>query len=99
MNSKLHAVTNAAGHLLQMFLMAGQWSDYIGARALLDERTPAEQVLANRGYDVHWLLIFIKTSARKLLSTVDKLCEYTLDHSLRICAALERQSGRTARKL
>ena len=35
MNSKLHAVTDAAGRPLRMFLTAGQRSDYIGARALL----------------------------------------------------------------
>ena len=36
MNSKLHAVTDATGRSLRMFLTAGQRIDDIGARALLD---------------------------------------------------------------
>ena len=54
MNSKLHAVTDAAGRPLRMFLTAGQRSDYIGARALLDGLPPAEHMLADRGYDADW---------------------------------------------
>jgi transposase len=54
MNSKLHAVTDAAGRPLRMFLTAGQRSDYIGARALLDDLPPAEHMLADRGYDADW---------------------------------------------
>ena len=54
MNSKLHAVTDAAGRPLRMFLTAGQRSDYIGARALLDGLPPAEHLLADRGYDADW---------------------------------------------
>jgi len=37
-----------------MFLTAGQRSDYIGARALLDGLPPAEHLLADRGYDADW---------------------------------------------
>ncbi|WP_110812051.1 IS5 family transposase [Tritonibacter mobilis] len=54
MNSKLHAVTDAAGRPLRMFLTAGQRNDYIGARALLDGLPPAEHMLADRGYDADW---------------------------------------------
>lgn len=54
MISKLHAVTDAAGRPLRMFLTAGQRSDYIGARALLDGFPPAEHILADRGYDADW---------------------------------------------
>ena len=42
MNSKLHAVTDAAGRPIRMFLSAGQCSDYIGARALLEALPPAK---------------------------------------------------------
>lgn len=51
MNSKLHAVTDALGRPLRMFLTAGQSSDYIGARALLDALPSARHLLADRGYD------------------------------------------------
>lgn len=54
MNSKLHAVTDALGRPLRMFLTAGQRSYYIGARALLDSPPPAEHMLADRGYDADW---------------------------------------------
>ncbi|MCR9140438.1 MAG: IS5 family transposase [Alphaproteobacteria bacterium] len=54
MNSKLHAVTDAAGRPLRMFLTAGQRSDYIGARALLDGLPSADHLLADRGYDADW---------------------------------------------
>ncbi len=36
MNAKLHAVTDALGGPPRMFLTAGQRSDAIGARVLLD---------------------------------------------------------------
>lgn len=37
-----------------MFLTAGQRSDYIGARALLDSSPHAKHMLVNRGYDANW---------------------------------------------
>ncbi len=37
-----------------MFLSAGQTSDYIGARALLDQLPAAKHMLADRGYDADW---------------------------------------------
>ena len=54
MNSKLHTVTDAMGRCLRMFLTAGQRSDYIGARALLNVLPLAEHVLADHGYDANW---------------------------------------------
>ena len=54
MNSKLHAVTDAAGRPLRMFLTAGLRSDYIGAQALLDGSPPAEHMLVDLGYDADW---------------------------------------------
>lgn len=54
MNSKLHAVADALGRPVRMFLTAGQRSDYIGARALLDSLPPTKHMLADRGYDADW---------------------------------------------
>ena len=54
MNSKLHAVTDAAGRPLRLFLSGGQCSDYIGARALLETLPSAAYLLADRGYDADW---------------------------------------------
>lgn len=47
-------VTDALGRPLRMFLAAGQRSDYIGARALLDSLPPAKHMLAVRGYYADW---------------------------------------------
>lgn len=54
MNSKLHAVTDAAGRPLRLFLTAGQRSGYIAARALLDALPPAKHLLADRGHGADW---------------------------------------------
>jgi len=54
MNSKLHAVTDAVGRPLRLFLTAGQCSDYIGARAMMEELPPAEHLLVDRCYDAYW---------------------------------------------
>ena len=60
MNSKLHAVTDAAGRPLRMFLTAGQRSDYIGARALLSDLPEAKHMLADRGYDADWYRVALE---------------------------------------
>lgn len=54
MNSKLHAVTDASGRPIRLFLTAGNVSDYIGARALMSSLPKAKWLLADRGYDADW---------------------------------------------
>ncbi|TNF18301.1 MAG: IS5 family transposase [Rhodobacteraceae bacterium] len=54
MNSKLHTVTDALGRPLRMFMTAGQCSDFVGARALLDGLPSAKHILADRGHDADW---------------------------------------------
>jgi transposase len=44
MNSKLHAVTDALDRPLRMVLTASQHSDYIGARAALNEMPQSSKV-------------------------------------------------------
>jgi len=51
MNSKIHAVTDAMGRPISLFLTAGSASDYIGVRALLASLPDAKWTLADRGYD------------------------------------------------
>lgn len=55
MNTKLHAVTDAKGRPIRLFMSAGQVSDYTGAAALLDSLPQADCFLADRGYDADWL--------------------------------------------
>ena len=54
MNTKLHAVTDANGRPISLFITAGQVSDYTGAAALLDTLPKAQWLLADRGYDADW---------------------------------------------
>ncbi len=54
MNTKLHAICDAMGRPLRMFLTAGQVSDYRGAQAMSDALPSADWLLADRGYDADW---------------------------------------------
>jgi transposase len=54
MNTKLHAVCDSQGRPLNLFVTAGQVSDYIGARALLDSIPDVDWLLGDRGYDADW---------------------------------------------
>lgn len=54
MNTKLHAVSDARGRPIRLFMTAGQVSDYTGARALLSSLPTANWLLGDRGYDADW---------------------------------------------
>jgi len=54
MNTKLHAVTDANGRPISLFMTAGQVSDYIGVAALLDSLPRAQWLLGDRRYDADW---------------------------------------------
>jgi len=51
MNTKLHAICDSQGRPLNLFVTAGQVSDYIGARALLGSLPNVDWLLGDRGYD------------------------------------------------
>ena len=55
MNTKLHAVTDDSGRPVRFFITAGQVSDYTGAAALMNALPEADWLLADRGYDAHWV--------------------------------------------
>ncbi len=55
MNTKLHAICESQGRPLDLFVTAGQVSDYIGARALLSRLPNVDWLLGDRGYDANWL--------------------------------------------
>jgi transposase len=55
MNTKLHAVVDARGRPIELFMSAGQISDYIRSAALLGSLTKARWLLADRDYDDDWL--------------------------------------------
>ncbi len=51
MNSKLHAVCDGQGRLVDLMLSEGQLSDHRGARLLLPRLPAARELIADRGYD------------------------------------------------
>ena len=54
MNTKLHAICDSQGRPIDLFVTAGQVSDYIGARALLNGLPKVKWLLGDRGYDADW---------------------------------------------
>ena len=54
MNTKLHAICDSRGRPLNLFVTAGQVSDYTGARALLGSLPKVDWLLGDRGYDADW---------------------------------------------
>lgn len=54
MSTKLHAICDSQGRPIDLFVTAGQASDYIGARALLSGLPNVEWLLGDRGYDANW---------------------------------------------
>ena len=54
MNTKLHAICDSQGRPLDLFVTAGQVSDYMGAAALLSSLPKAKWLLGDRGYDADW---------------------------------------------
>ncbi len=54
LNTRLHAVTDAKGRPLKLFMTAGQVSDDTGAAALPDSLPAAEWMLADRDHDADW---------------------------------------------
>jgi len=53
-NTRLHAICDSQGRPLNLFVTAGQVSDYIGARALLSSLPDVDWLLGDRGYDADW---------------------------------------------
>ena len=54
-NTKLHAICDSQGRPLDLFITAGQVSDYIGARAPLGSLPNVKWLLGDRGHDADWL--------------------------------------------
>jgi transposase len=66
MNTKLHAVADAKGQPIGLYMSAGQVSDYTGAAALLSSMPKADWLLADRGYDADWLREALKDKGIKV---------------------------------
>ena len=51
MNTKLHALGDALGRPIRLYLTEGQRSDFKGAYVLLPDLPPTKMLLGDRGYD------------------------------------------------
>lgn len=65
MNTKRHAITDADGRSIRLFMTAGQVSDCTGAAALLGSLPKVEWLLADRGYDAEWFRYALKDKGIK----------------------------------
>lgn len=65
MNTKLHAVTDADGPPVRVFMPAGQVSDNSGAAAMRSSLPAAEWVLGERGCDADWFRKALKDKGIK----------------------------------
>ncbi len=54
MNTKRHVVCDSRGRPIQIYLSAGQTSDYVGAAGLLRFMPRVNCLLADQGYDADW---------------------------------------------
>ncbi len=65
MTTKLHAICDSQGRPLNLFVTAGQVSDYIGARALPGSLPDVDWLLGDRGYDADWFREALKDKGMK----------------------------------
>ncbi len=84
-NTKLHAICDSRGRPLDLFVTAGQVSDYIGARALLSTLPDVDWLLGDRGYDADWFREALKDKGipacipgRKQRKKLDKVRQASL---------------------
>ncbi len=54
MNTKLHAIRDSQGRPLNLFVTAGQVSDFNGVRAFLSSQPDVGWLPGDRGYDADW---------------------------------------------
>lgn len=84
-NTKLHAICDSRGRPLDLFVTAGQVSDYIGDRALLSTLPDVDWLLGDRGYDADWFREALKDKGipacipgRKQRKKLDKVRQASL---------------------
>jgi transposase len=90
MNTNLHAVTDAKGRPLRLFMTAGQVSDYPGATALLGSLPKAEWMLADRGYVADWFREALRDKGIKLCIPCVKSRGQPIKHDQRRCKRSHR---------
>ena len=83
MNTKLHAIYDSQGRPLNLFVTAGQVSDYIGARALLSSIPDVDWLLGDRGYDADWYREALKDNGIRACIPGRKQCKKPIKYDKR----------------
>ncbi len=93
LNPKLHAVTDAKGRPLKVFMTAGQVSNHAGVAALLGSLPAADWMIADRGQDADWFRdAFINKELRPCVlgrksrgkAVCDDKCRYSRRNRIKI---------------
>ena len=83
MNTKLHAICDSLGRPLNLFVTAGEVSDYIGARALCDSLPDVDWLLGDRGYDADWFRETLRDKGIRPCIPGRKSCGKPIKHDKR----------------
>ncbi|HKK96909.1 MAG TPA: IS5 family transposase [Marivita sp.] len=83
MNTKLHAICDSQGRPINLFVTAGQVSDYIGAQALLSGLANVKWLLGDRGYDADWFREAFKDKGIRACIRGRRQCKTTVKYDKR----------------
>ena len=90
MNTKLHAICDSKGRPLNLFVTAGQVSDYIGARAMLSSLPNVDWLLGDRGCDADWFREALKDKGIRSCIPGRKQRKTTVKYDKRRCRRRNR---------
>jgi transposase len=83
MNTKLHAVTDADGRPIRLFMTAGQISDYTDPTVFQSSLPSADWLLADRDYDAEWFREALKDKGIKRCISGRKSRDKPIKHDKR----------------
>ena len=83
MNTKPHATCDSERLPLNLFVTAGQVSDYTGTRALPSSLPDVDWLLADRGYNTGWFREALKDKGIRACIPGRKQCETPVKHDQR----------------
>jgi transposase len=83
MNTKFHAICDSYGRPLNLFVTAGQFSDYIGARALVGSLPKVDWLLGDCGCDADWFSEALKDKGIRACIPGRKQRKKTVKHDKR----------------
>ena len=82
-STKLHAICDSQGRPIDLFVTAGQVSDYIGARALVNSLPKVDWLLGDRGYDADWIREAVKDKGIRACIPGRKQCKTAIRYDKR----------------